>query len=324
MLLKKVESWIDDNQKDLMSSVISYRNRRWQFHEQTNTDYLHKLYPAIKDYFHILNSLYLFEVKDPSLINTFKVVFSRDGLQGVVHFFRQYPTPEKIRPFIIVADRLWPIVPQKWRKRVLTYSLYCQDLKEEPIEEIYMYSFLTQTYSNLDVLKEKLKELNKIVKKSKKVVKVKAILFLREDPLFPVQKDCYHFSFQYFQKLYEILDCEVQMVPWEAFAASKTFKNSMLFNLSNENIACSDDYMNHFFLRKQGRIHGHKNAEVDKQDIYVPISAYHGHYISEGTGENKAVKAEVDELIKELSLKGGDLITGSGAHFLMDINSRLV
>lgn len=136
--------------------------RLWRAEDYLSEKMNHILSPFVLEYHSYLKPLFLFEIKDTSVLNFFDFALIRDGAIGLMDFFLSNPTPEKFTCHLIVHRKLAIFVPKEWRDQILFYEALpsITHKSEETSSDIFLTAFVDPFNINIEHAREVIQSLS--------------------------------------------------------------------------------------------------------------------------------------------------------------------
>src|SRR5690606_26368803 len=133
---------------------------RWMTESPPAEEFFKYINPHAKYYHTPLNGLFLFLIREFSLLSHFDKVFVRDGLVSLMLFFLRHPNPGSLKTKLIINYNFRMFIPKAWKENVLFYS-YKFELKRNKSnrDNLILICHPDNLHSPLDFVKNKLQDL---------------------------------------------------------------------------------------------------------------------------------------------------------------------
>lgn len=239
---------------------------------------------------------FLFHFKNVEWFNFFPVLFVRDGLISILHFFYEHPTPNGITTTLILPQSAKNFVPAAWQGQCCFYSIKRHNPIDKPVvENIYISTMVNSELYTLEDLEKRLKLVAKLN------LPVKG-LFTRHQPLGE-EKIINHdnHDFEFFKLVNDILGDKLELINYLTFEQRDLSRSSFL-ELNQFDSWYNDNIIVHRLLA-QGAVPAVKEQySVEKFNIddSIRISKYHYYKLFSLDSESKKKGKECWEFINKL------------------------
>ncbi len=279
---------LNANENELFMSNHLYS---WLKNDIATKKLLAYLYPHSKNYHSELRPLFLFQIRDFDLLNSFSSIMAKDGLFSLLKFFNTFPA-ESLKTSLLIQEKLAYIVPENFKNKIKFYKNTLESQKENHIpEKIFIIATINPYHNSLDYVKSSLEKLikrygNDIQKASISCFLISPIQFYEIDELgnfgisgvfesdivnvgLAENYSCYNYKFaQVIQRQFKDIDIDIdidiEFVNWHTVQA-QDLKDSMFLDLNESNFLYSDSFIIHHFLSK-GSIPFNQNEFIPSEN----------------------------------------------------------
>ena len=162
MVLKKLKELISIN-KYINNDIYEYVF----FNKTKQTRKLsYFLSPDIELYSSPLNPLFSFELESSkkSMIKSFEIISLRDGVLFLMDFFYKNPNPDRIDPILVIDEKLSPLVPAKWREKVVLRKIISLNMTlSEKKKKIIIFISPDKRSSPIEIIKNEISKIKTLI-----------------------------------------------------------------------------------------------------------------------------------------------------------------
>jgi len=236
------------------------------------------LWPVANDYYSKLNPIFLYQIHDLGLFSYAPNWLLRDGLVGLLWFFKKNPKPPpKWKSCLLVHSSLVRYVPPLWRKFVGSYRLKTQVSSCLERRCLLLTGLVTEAFCSLESLNVQIEKiaahLDSAGKRKKKVFS-----FLLVKPNVLGGDECSQFVCEYLLKIQKVFGPEISPINWNQWLRLESFQEFDIVDF-NDYTVCADSFLYHYALSLRGALFAESPRRQDLDfDVgeYQSLSPYHG------------------------------------------------
>jgi len=245
--------------------------KKWLEPDYLDKQYTHYSQPHTQEYHNPIGApLFLVTIKKLEWLNMFPLIFVRDGITSIAHFFYKHPTPKNIISTLAIPKEAESVIPEAWIDHCITYST--KRFKRDdiaPRDNIVLVSSISENLYCLKELKEKFCEI-----KNKFRLPVSAIVFdnIKLGEEFRMDYNLHNADF--YRTLFEIFGSDFTINNWFS-SKDVDYSNSYFYETHKNNLNFSDSFVTHLFLSQGAQPLNNRYIEDDFEDNCKRISRYH-------------------------------------------------
>ncbi len=230
-------------------SELLNNKSKWLQPDYLDKQYVHYSQPHTQEYFNPFGApLFLVTIKKLEWLNMFPLVFVRDGITSIAHFFFTHPVPDKVTAILAIPKEAESVIPEPWVEHCLIYEIKrFINNEEKSRSSLSFVSTISEHLYDLSLLKKDLINI-----RNKYPLEMNAIIF---DNIRLGEEEREHYNLhnaKFYNLLYEVFDGKLPLSNW-ASSRSLDYSSSYFFETHQNSLNFSDSYVTHQFL-SQGAI----------------------------------------------------------------------
>ena len=315
---KKIKKYLIDP----MPTLMSYDPKSYPFHDQKliHESLHHSFDPWKALYSSKIPHINLFEINILKQIETLPLFLVKDGLFTLLDFFNRFSNSKEIPGIMLVHSCLKDFIPNNWRAKVGFYEIEYRNQASPHFQQknkhILIKANVTDSIFDYELAKKKVLELKK-----KKFEKFTFFFFNRTDPLLTVEWDLdertniYVASQNNFLKFLESEKIDYEFLTWKEYFHAQSMHQYHCLDLNYKEKYYIDDFANYLFAKKGATPAELISQKGNDEDIFFPISSFHGVRILANEPEYNDNKA--NEIQRNLKLMRLDKVKFNISAFQM-------
>ena len=251
-LLITLESCLKKNKRELFSSLYMLRDRRKE--NLGDGSFAFWTYPHGLEVFNILNPLYLAGVDDFGKIAVHDYILVRDGFCSLVDFFYRFSRPGGCKTVFLIHERLSCVVPETWKKNVLTYSIqrkFEREGNKELPQSFYLCILNFDWKTNSQSLQQEVAQFRKYYGKDFEQIKFKIGIFHRGQPCCDHWKKTSSSMPVLVKEVCAEFGLDSTFYTWEEMVEGRDFHQSCYHYIAEKYFVHAYSYIDHFFLSRR-------------------------------------------------------------------------
>lgn len=284
------------------SELINNKSK-WSEPDYLDKQYTHYNQPHTQEYHNPIGApLFLVTIKKLEQLNMFPLIFVRDGITSIAHFFFKNPTPKNIISTLAIPKEAEFVIPKKWIKHCITYEIKRYKTETKDRKKIILVSSISENLYNLERLKEKLLNI-----KDTYNIGTHAIVFDNVKLGEEYRMDYNLHNAEFYRTLFEVFGNDLEISNWEK-SKNNNFSNTFFFETNENHLNYTDSYVTNLLLSQGSQPIGERYPVADFCTNSKRISRYHFFHFCEAKESQRS-----KELWKEIEdLK--DLVLGDEEH----------
>lgn len=269
--------------------ALYLKRDQWCFDQEKVQDQLFQLNVHARAYFSVYKPLYLFEVKNTSVLEVFRSVWVRDGGFSLFSFFEKFPRPWATQTKLLIHESLGWIVPPAWKDFIYFYRMSeSRPAEQKPTKTVFASGYAHPTVVSAD-------DLSRLCEDFGLRDRTQGHWLVQEHSIRSEE-----YSLKFSSHLFELQKIWLQFLPdsssmsWNQFL-EKSHQGQVLLNLDPYHLMNGDSYAEFHFLSTGGTVLKTKSESGPLLETRQ-LSAYHQCEIHQNW--SSVQKEKQNELVK--------------------------